>query len=131
MGEIIGVHQCGFRRNRSTTDQIFCIHHILEKGWEYNENMRRRPFQGLEHLRSKTESRIFYLQLYKGQTDFKHRITLCRNNYSIIICGNEAIFKRWAYIFDEQYRVGATELERSSKETKMVKATAEKLIHVR
>jgi hypothetical protein len=23
--EIIGVHQCGFRRNRSTTDQIFCI----------------------------------------------------------------------------------------------------------
>jgi hypothetical protein len=23
--EIIGDHQCGFRRNRSTTDQIFCI----------------------------------------------------------------------------------------------------------
>jgi hypothetical protein len=29
--EIIGDHQCGFRRNRSTTDQIFCIHQILEK----------------------------------------------------------------------------------------------------
>jgi hypothetical protein len=29
--EIIGDHQCGFRRNRSTTDQIFCICHILEK----------------------------------------------------------------------------------------------------
>jgi hypothetical protein len=29
--EIIGVHQCGFRRNRSTTDQIFCIRQILEK----------------------------------------------------------------------------------------------------
>jgi hypothetical protein len=26
--EIIGDHQCGFRRNRSTTDQIFCIRHI-------------------------------------------------------------------------------------------------------
>jgi hypothetical protein len=25
--EIIGDHQCGFRRNRSTTDQIFCIRH--------------------------------------------------------------------------------------------------------
>jgi hypothetical protein len=25
--EIIGDHQCGFRRNRSTTDQIFCICH--------------------------------------------------------------------------------------------------------
>jgi hypothetical protein len=27
--EIIGDHQCGFRRNRSTTDQIFCIRQIL------------------------------------------------------------------------------------------------------
>jgi hypothetical protein len=29
--EIIGYHQCGFRRNRSTTDHIFCILQILEK----------------------------------------------------------------------------------------------------
>jgi hypothetical protein len=29
--EIIGDYQCGFRRNRSTTDQIFCIRQILEK----------------------------------------------------------------------------------------------------
>jgi hypothetical protein len=34
---IIGDHQYGFRRNRSTTDQVFCIHQILEKKWEYNE----------------------------------------------------------------------------------------------
>jgi sorting nexin-29 len=34
--EIIRDHQCGFRHNCSTTDQIFCIHHILEKKWEYN-----------------------------------------------------------------------------------------------
>jgi hypothetical protein len=32
--DIIGDHQCGFRRNRSTTDQIFCICQILEKKWE-------------------------------------------------------------------------------------------------
>ena len=32
--EIIGDHECGFRRNRSTTDHIFCIRHILEKKWE-------------------------------------------------------------------------------------------------
>jgi hypothetical protein len=31
--EIIGDHQCGFRRNRSTTDQIFYIRQILEKKW--------------------------------------------------------------------------------------------------
>jgi hypothetical protein len=33
--EIIGDHQCGFRRNRST-DEIFHIPPILEKEWEYN-----------------------------------------------------------------------------------------------
>jgi hypothetical protein len=32
---IIGDHQCGFRRTRSTTDQIFYIRQILEKKWEY------------------------------------------------------------------------------------------------
>jgi len=35
--EVIRDHQCGFRRNRSTTDHIFCICHIFEKKWEYNE----------------------------------------------------------------------------------------------
>jgi hypothetical protein len=33
--EIIGDYRCGFRCNRSTTDQIFCIRQILEKKWEY------------------------------------------------------------------------------------------------
>jgi hypothetical protein len=32
--EIIGDHQCGFRRNRSTTNQIFYIRQILDKKWE-------------------------------------------------------------------------------------------------
>ena len=37
--EDIRDYQCGFRRNRSTTDhtRIFCIRQILEKKWEYNE----------------------------------------------------------------------------------------------
>jgi sorting nexin-29 len=34
--EINGDHQCGFRRNQLTTDQILCNHQILEKKWEYN-----------------------------------------------------------------------------------------------
>jgi len=37
--EVIGDHQCGFRRNRSTTDHIFCIPQILEKKWECNEEL--------------------------------------------------------------------------------------------
>jgi hypothetical protein len=35
--EIIGEHQCGFRRNRSSTDRIFCIRQIRKEKWEYNE----------------------------------------------------------------------------------------------
>ena len=35
--EIIGDHQCGLRRNRSTTGHIFSIRQILQKKWEYNE----------------------------------------------------------------------------------------------
>jgi sorting nexin-29 len=35
--EITGEHQCKFRRNRSTTDHMFCIPQIQEKKWEYNE----------------------------------------------------------------------------------------------
>jgi hypothetical protein len=36
VNEVTGDHQCGFRRNRSTMDQIFYIRQILEKKWEYN-----------------------------------------------------------------------------------------------
>jgi sorting nexin-29 len=36
VNEIIGDHQRGFHRNRSTTDQIIYIWQILEKKWEYN-----------------------------------------------------------------------------------------------
>ena len=39
--EIIGDQQCGFRRNRSTIDHIFCIRQILEKKWEYNEEVHQ------------------------------------------------------------------------------------------
>jgi len=35
--EIIRDHQCRFRRNRSTTDHIFCIRYVLEIKWEHNE----------------------------------------------------------------------------------------------
>jgi len=31
--EITGDHQCDFRRNRSTSDYIFCIRQILQKEW--------------------------------------------------------------------------------------------------
>ena len=39
--EIIRDYQCGFQQNRSTTDHIFCIHQVLEKKWEYNEEVHQ------------------------------------------------------------------------------------------
>jgi len=39
--EIIGDHQGGFGRNRSTADHILCICQILEKRWEYKEAVRQ------------------------------------------------------------------------------------------
>jgi len=39
--EIIGDHQCGFQRNMSTIDHIFCICQILEKKLEYNEEVHQ------------------------------------------------------------------------------------------
>lgn len=35
----IGDYQCGFRRNRSTVDQIFTIRQSLEKFWEFNRDV--------------------------------------------------------------------------------------------
>jgi hypothetical protein len=40
--EIVGDHQCGFRFNRSATDQIFCIRQILErKKFDYSETVHQ------------------------------------------------------------------------------------------
>ena len=41
--EIIGDHQCGFRRNRSTTDHLFYIRQMLEK----NGNTRKQCISSL------------------------------------------------------------------------------------
>jgi hemolysin activation/secretion protein len=39
--EIIVDHLRGFRRNRSTTDQIFCIRQTLENKWNYNKTVHQ------------------------------------------------------------------------------------------
>jgi len=39
--KITGVHLCGFQCIKLTTNQIFCIHQILEKKWESNGTMHQ------------------------------------------------------------------------------------------
>ncbi|VVC34822.1 Reverse transcriptase domain, partial [Cinara cedri] len=36
---VLGQYQGGFRPNRTTTDQIFCIRQIAQNSWEYNKEL--------------------------------------------------------------------------------------------
>jgi len=36
---LLGEYQCGFRKNRSTSDQIFIIRQMIEKHYEHNQDL--------------------------------------------------------------------------------------------
>jgi hypothetical protein len=61
--EVIGDHQCGFRRNRSTTDQIFYIREILEKKWEYNGTVHQL-FIDFKKAYDSVKREVFYNVLF-------------------------------------------------------------------
>jgi hypothetical protein len=50
---------CGFRHNRSTTYQTFCIHQILEKKWEYNETVHQL-FTGFKKAYDSVRMAVLY-----------------------------------------------------------------------
>jgi hypothetical protein len=60
--ELIGEHQYGFRRNRSTTDPIFCIRQILEKKWEYHETTLQ-PFIAFKKASDSVRREVLYNNL--------------------------------------------------------------------
>jgi hypothetical protein len=67
--EIIGDRQCGFRGNRSTTDQIFCICQILEKKWEYNGSVHQLFIdfsKAYDSVRREVFSRFSLNLVYQG-----------------------------------------------------------------
>ena len=57
--EIIGDHQCGYRRNRSTANHIFCIHQILKKKKVYNEVMHQL-FVGFQKAYYSIRRKVLY-----------------------------------------------------------------------
>jgi hypothetical protein len=54
--EIIGDHQRGFRRNRSTADNMLCIGQILERKWRYNVAVHQL-FIAFKHTLTQIEGR--------------------------------------------------------------------------
>jgi hypothetical protein len=88
VNEIIGDHQCGLRRNRSTTDQIFYIRQILEKKWEYNGTVHQL-FIDIKEAYNSIKREVLYnillefgvpkklvrlIKMYLNETNFKVRI---------------------------------------------------------
>jgi len=61
---IIGDHQSGFSRNRSTIDYIFRIRQILEKKWEYNEEVHQL-FIDFKKAYDSVRSEVLYKILFE------------------------------------------------------------------
>jgi hypothetical protein len=80
LDEIIGDYQCGFRRNRSTADQIFCIRQILKKKWEYNETVHPL-FIDFEEAYDSVRREVLYNILIEFGVPMKlaRLITMCLN----------------------------------------------------
>jgi hypothetical protein len=88
--KLLGGHQCGFRYNRSTTHQIFCICQILEKKWEYNETVHQL-FIDFRKVYDSVKKEILYNVLKKFRVPMKlvRLIKMCLNEtYSKVRIGN-------------------------------------------
>jgi hypothetical protein len=57
--EITEDPQCGFRRNRSTSDHIVYIRQILGKKWEFNEAVRQL-FVEFENVYDSVRREVLY-----------------------------------------------------------------------
>jgi hypothetical protein len=91
--EIIGDHQCGFRRNSSITDQIFCMCQIMEKKWEYNETVHQL-FIDFKKAYDSVRREVFYNILIEFGVSMKlvRLIKMCLNEtYSKVRTG-----KHWS-----------------------------------
>jgi hypothetical protein len=59
VGEIIGDHQCVFRRNRPTSGHTHCIRQIIIKKWESNEVVHQL-FREFKKAYDSVKKEVFY-----------------------------------------------------------------------
>ena len=96
--EVIGDHQCGFRRDRSTTDHIFCIRQILEKKWEYNEAVHQ-----------------LFIDFKKG---YQPRTCIVKDEKGDLVADSHSIMTRWRKYFSQLLNVhGAKEVRQAEIHT--------------
>ena len=77
--DIIGDHQCAFRRNRSTIDQIFSISQILEKKWEYNGTVHQLYLDFKKAYDSVKREKLYSILLEFGIPKKLRLIRMCLN----------------------------------------------------
>jgi hypothetical protein len=58
--EIIGDHQCEFRRSRRTTGEIFCICQILKKKWKYYNETVHQLFIDFKNAYDSVRKEVLY-----------------------------------------------------------------------
>ena len=68
--QIIGDYQCGFRRDRSTMDQIFALRSILGKCYEYNITLHQlfidfNPLKAKLNPNCKSQLAKFFCRVFK------------------------------------------------------------------
>jgi hypothetical protein len=85
--EIIGDNQCGFWRNRSTTDHIFFSRQILEKKWEFNGTVHQ-PFIDFKKAYDSVRREVLYINLIEFGIPRKlvERIQMCLNETYSTLC---------------------------------------------
>jgi hypothetical protein len=91
--EIIGDHECGFQPNRSMTNQIFYIHQILEKRWEYNGTVHQL-FIGFKKVYNSVRREVLYNILIEFgiPRNLVGLITVCLNEtYSTACIGQKSL----------------------------------------
>jgi len=73
--------------NRSTTDHIFCICHILEKKWEYNEAVRQL-FMDFKTACDSVTREVFYsiLIVFGIPVKLVRLIKICLNETLSRVC---------------------------------------------
>jgi hypothetical protein len=90
--EFTGDHHCGFWRNRSANDQIFCIRQILKKKLQYNETVHQL-LTGFKKAYDSVRREFLYTILLEFGVSMKlvRLIKICLNclhhnvNYLVVI----------------------------------------------
>jgi hypothetical protein len=80
-------HQCGLRYNRSTIDEIFWVHQILEKKWEYSETVHQ-VFLDLKKAYDSVRREVLYSILIEFGVPMKlvRPIKMCLNETYSKVC---------------------------------------------